>query len=83
LERVAVIQMQHIAYKGSAPAPQDLAGGQIDLLFEPTPSVTPLITVGKLRPIAVTALTRVKAQPDLPTLAESGYPDLDISTWCG
>jgi tripartite-type tricarboxylate transporter receptor subunit TctC len=82
-KRVAGIDMQHIPYKGSAPALQDLAGGQIDLMFDSMPSATPLINSGKLRAIAVTTLTRAKARPDLPTIAESGYPTFDISTWYG
>lgn len=82
-KRAAGIEMQHIAYKGSAPALQDLAGGQIDLMFDSMPSATPLINAGKLRPIAVTTLQRAKARPDLPTIAESGYPNFDISTWYG
>ena len=82
-KRAAGIEMQHIAYKGSAPALQDLAGGQIDLMFDSMPSATPLINAGKLRAIAVTTLQRAKARPDLPTVAESGYPNFDISTWYG
>ena len=82
-KRAAGIQMQHIPYKGSAPALQDLAGGQIDLMFDSMPSATPLINAGKLRAIAVTTANRAKARPDLPTIAESGYPGFDIATWYG
>lgn len=82
-KRAAGIEMQHIPYKGSAPALQDLAGGQIDLMFDSMPSATPLINAGKLRAIAVTTDSRAKARPDLPTIAESGYPGFDISTWYG
>ncbi len=77
----AGIQMQHIPYKGSAPALTDLAGGQLQLMFDSMPSATPMINSGKLRPIAVTTTTRAKARPDLPTIAESGFPGFDISTW--
>ena len=77
----AGIQMQHIPYKGSAPALTDLAGGQLQLMFDSMPSATPMINSGKLRAIAVTTTTRAKARPDLPTSAESGFPGFDISTW--
>jgi tripartite-type tricarboxylate transporter receptor subunit TctC len=77
----AGIQMQHIPYKGSAPALTDLAGGQLQLMFDSMPSATPMINSGKLRAIAVTTARRAKARPDLPTIAESGFPGFDISTW--
>lgn len=77
----AGIQMQHIPYKGSAPALTDLAGGQLQLMFDSMPSATPMINSGKLRAIAVTTTVRAKARPDLPTIAESGFPGFDISTW--
>ena len=77
----AGIHMQHIPYKGSAPALTDLAGGQLQLMFDSMPSATPMINSGKLRAIAVTTATRAKARPDLPTIAESGFPGFDISTW--
>ncbi len=77
----AGIQMQHIPYKGSAPALTDLAGGQLQLMFDSMPSATPMINSGKLRAIAVTTTKRAKARPDLPTIAESGFPGFDISTW--
>lgn len=77
----AGIQMQHIPYKGSAPALTDLAGGQLQLMFDSMPSATPMINSGKLRAIAVTTTVRAKARPDLPTITESGFPGFDISTW--
>ena len=79
----AGINMQHVPYKGSAPALADLVGGQVQLMFDSMPSAIPFIKSGKLRPIAVTTSTRAKALPDLPTIAESGYPGFDISTWYG
>nr|WP_235931888.1 tripartite tricarboxylate transporter substrate binding protein [Sheuella amnicola] len=80
---VAGIEMQHVPYKGSAPALADLVGGQIQLMFDSMPSAMPFIKSGKLRPIAVTTVKRAQALPDLPTLAESGYPGFDIATWYG
>ena len=79
----ADINMQHVPYKGSAPALADLVGGQVQLMFDSMPSAMPFIKSGKLRPIAVTTPTRAKALPELPTIAESGYPGFDISTWYG
>lgn len=80
---VAGIDMQHVPYKGSAPALADLVGGQIQLMFDSMPSAMPFIKSGKLRPIAVTTLKRAQALPDLPTIAEAGYPNFDIATWYG
>lgn len=79
----AGIEMQHVPYKGSAPALADLVGGQIQLMFDSMPSAMPFIKSGKLRAIAVTTLGRAQALPELPTIAESGYPGFDISTWYG
>jgi tripartite-type tricarboxylate transporter receptor subunit TctC len=80
---VAHIEMQHVPYKGSAPALADLAGGQIQLMFDSMPSAMALIKAGKLRPIAVTTSKRSQTLPDLPTVAELGYPGFDIATWYG
>jgi len=80
---VAGIQMQHVPYKGSAPALTDLVGSQIQLMFDSMPSAMPFIKSGKLRPVAVTTRKRVAELPEVPTIAESGYPDFDISTWYG
>jgi tripartite-type tricarboxylate transporter receptor subunit TctC len=79
----AGIEMQHIPYKGSSPALADLVGGQVQLMFDSMPSAMPFIKAGKLRAIAVTTLKRAQALPELPTIAESGYPGFDIATWYG
>ncbi len=79
----AGIEMQHVPYKGSSPALADLVGGQIQLMFDSMPSAMPFIKSGKLRAIAVTTLKRAQALPELPTIAESGYPGFDIATWYG
>lgn len=79
----AGIEMQHVPYKGSSPALADLVGGQIQLMFDSMPSAMPFIKSGKLRAIAVTTLKRAQALPELPTVAESGYPGFDIATWYG
>ena len=76
-------QMQHIPYKGSAPALQDLVGGQVQLMFDNLPSALPLIKAGKLRALAVTSAARSAALPDVPTVAESGLPGFEASSWFG
>lgn len=79
----AGIDMLHVPYRGSAPALADLVGGQIDLMFDSMPSAMPFISSGQLRAVAVTTSQRATALPDVPTVAESGYPGFDISTWYG
>ena len=73
--------MLHIPYKGSAPAVTDLLGGQVDSMFDNAPSSLPHVQAGKLRPIAVTSAQRSSFLPDVPTIAESGYPGFDIQSW--
>jgi tripartite-type tricarboxylate transporter receptor subunit TctC len=77
------VQMQHVPYKGSAPALTDLIGGQVQLIFDSMPSAMPHVKSGKIRALAVTTAKRSPAVPDLPTVAESGVPGFDISTWYG
>lgn len=81
LKKLAGIEMQHIPYKGSAPALTDLVGGQLDLMFDSMPSAMPFIKSGQLRAVAVTTPKRVGVLSDVPTVAESGYPKFDTSTW--
>ena len=77
------VSMQHVPYKGSAPALQDLVGGQVQLMFDNLPSSLAMIKAGKLRAIAVTSTARAAALPDVPTIAESGYPGFEASSWFG
>jgi len=77
------VQMTHIPYKGSAPALQDLIGGQVQLMFDNLPSALPQIKGGKLRALAVTSTTRAAVLPDVPTVAESGLPGFEASSWFG
>ena len=80
---MAGVQMTHIPYKGSAPALQDLIGGQVQLMFDNLPPSLPHIKAGKLRALAVTSATRSSALPDTPTIAESGLPGFEASSWFG
>ena len=80
---VAKIDLQHVPYKGSAPALADVMGGQIALLSSSIPSALGQIKAGKLRPLAVTSAKRSSSLPDVPTVAESGYPGFDYATWYG
>lgn len=79
----AGIDMLHVPYKGSAPALTDLMGGQVPLMFDSLPSSMPFIRSGAIRALAVTTSRRSSALPDVPTLAEAGYPGFSISTWYG
>jgi tripartite-type tricarboxylate transporter receptor subunit TctC len=77
----AGVDIMHVPYKGSAPAVQDLLGGQVQLMFDNLPSVLPLIRSGQLRALAVTTSERAPQLPDIPTIAESGLAGFDTSAW--
>ena len=80
---MAGVQMTHVPYKGSAPALQDLVGGQVQLMFDNLPSSLALIKASKLKALAVTSKVRAPALPDVPTMAESGLPGFEASSWFG
>jgi tripartite-type tricarboxylate transporter receptor subunit TctC len=73
----------HIPYKGSNPALLDLIGGQIDWLFDTPSAVMQHVRAGKLRALAIAAPQRSPQMPSVPTLAESGFPDMDYRIWMG
>jgi tripartite-type tricarboxylate transporter receptor subunit TctC len=79
----AGVQMMHVPYKGLAPALVDLIGNHIDLMFADVGLVMPYLKDNKLRVIAVTGVHRSTALPEVPTIAESGLPDYQASTWYG
>ncbi|MGZ5042951.1 MAG: Bug family tripartite tricarboxylate transporter substrate binding protein [Usitatibacter sp.] len=80
---MAGIDMTHVPYKGAAPAMNDLIGGQIQLMFDNWSSSSAQVHAGKIRALAVTTAKRSALAPELPTIAESGLPGFDISTWFG
>jgi tripartite-type tricarboxylate transporter receptor subunit TctC len=82
-KQVAGIQMTHIPYKGTGPALQDLLAGNIQLMFDSVSSVLPQVKSGSLRALGVTTKQRSPDLPDVPTIAESGYPDYRVSLWSG
>ncbi len=81
--QMAGIDMVHIPYKGMGPALQDVRSGNIQVLFDSLGTALPPINAGLVRPLAVGSAKRVDRLPDLPTIAESGYPDYVTSTWYG
>jgi tripartite-type tricarboxylate transporter receptor subunit TctC len=80
---MAGVDMQHIPYKGSPPALQDVVGGQVTMTFDNITTAWPLAKAGKLRALAVTTAKRSSIAPDVPTLAESGLPGFEIGSWQG
>ena len=79
----AGLNMLHVPYRGSAPAVTDLLGGQVQSMFDNTPSALPHVQGGRLRALAITSARRSPLLPDVPTLAESGYPGFDVQSWFG
>jgi tripartite-type tricarboxylate transporter receptor subunit TctC len=82
-KKVAGVSMVHIPYKGAAPALTDVVAGQAQLYFTSPISATPYVRSGRLRMVAVTSSRRSPSLPDVPTVAESGYPDFDVLSWWG
>ena len=83
LNSMAKIDTLGVPYKGQPPALTDLIGGSLQFMIVDLVVGTPLVTSGQLRAIAVTPAARVAYAPTLPTIAESGFPDYDFSTWVG
>ncbi|QUN27935.1 tripartite tricarboxylate transporter substrate binding protein [Cupriavidus sp. KK10] len=79
----ARLDVVHVPYKGSGPLVADLIGGQIDYAFDTMTAATPFIQQGKVIAIAQTRLKRAASHPNVPTLAESGFPGLDAASWYG
>jgi tripartite-type tricarboxylate transporter receptor subunit TctC len=82
-EQKAGIDFLSVPYKGTGPALNDLVGGQVLVDFDALPAVLPFIKAGRLKALAVAGKARVPQLPELPTMAEAGYPDVEISAWHG
>ena len=80
---MAGIDIRHIPYKGGPAAIPDLLGGRVTMMFGPIQTVMPVVGEGKLRALAVTSLKRSPAVPELPAIAESGYPGFEFTNWHG
>jgi len=83
LKRDAGVDTLVIPYKGTAPLLTDIMGGQVQLTADPMASSLPLARSGKIKALAVTAMKRVAAAPDIPTIAESGMTGFDFQSWYG
>jgi tripartite-type tricarboxylate transporter receptor subunit TctC len=83
LKVLAGIDIAHVAYKGSAPAMNDVLGKRVDMTFVSTVFVQSFIKAGRVHPIALTGPTRAPVLPDVPTFKEAGYPDFDLTGWYG
>jgi tripartite-type tricarboxylate transporter receptor subunit TctC len=79
----AGLDIRHIPYKGTVAAIPDLLGGRVTMAFSQLAVILPVVREGKLRALAVTSLKRSPALPEVPTIAESGYPGFDVTNWYG
>jgi tripartite-type tricarboxylate transporter receptor subunit TctC len=83
LSQAAGVKLTPVHYKGGAPALQDLVGGQVPVSINPLSELLPQLKTGKLRMLAVTSPQRSRFLPDVPTMAESGFPSIAFSSWLG
>jgi tripartite-type tricarboxylate transporter receptor subunit TctC len=79
----AGIRMNHVPYKGGAPAMLDLVAGQISLMFDNIPTAITQVRAGKVRAIGVAQARRTPAAPEIPTIAEAGFPGFEVTSWQG
>lgn len=80
-KRQTGIEMTHVPYRGASPAFNDLIPGRVDVMFNLISSSLPLVRTGQIRALGVATLQRVAVMPELPTIAEAGVPDFDMSSW--
>jgi len=80
---VAHARFNHVPYKGGGPALTDILGGQVNALYSIAFSAMPHVRAGRLKGLAVTSAARTRAAPELPTVAESGYPGFEVTGWFG
>ena len=79
----AGIKLLHIPYRGGGPAPADLLGGHVDIMFLSSSLAMPHVRAGKLKALAVTSDQRSKALPDVPSLVQAGFKDFNVQSWIG
>jgi len=77
------VEMVHVAYKGGGPAITAVIAGEVQLYFSTMPAALTQVKAGRLRALGVTSRTRVAAEPNIPTIAESGVPGYDVTGWFG
>ncbi|HEY5899071.1 MAG TPA: tripartite tricarboxylate transporter substrate binding protein [Burkholderiales bacterium] len=82
-QSMAGVKMNHVPYKGTGPALTDTISGQTDVFFSSTATALPHVKSGRLRAIAVTTAKRLPAEPEVPTIAESGVAGFDVALWHG
>jgi tripartite-type tricarboxylate transporter receptor subunit TctC len=82
-KQMAGIEMTHVPYKGAGPALTDLLSGNIQVMFDSLSTALPPVKSGLLRPLGISSSQRSPDLPDVPTIAESGYPDYTVSVWYG
>jgi tripartite-type tricarboxylate transporter receptor subunit TctC len=82
-KQMAGVDLVHIPYKGAGPALSDLLAGNVQLMFDTLGTAIPPVKAGMLRPLGVSSAKRIEELPDVPTIAESGYPDYLVSVWYG
>jgi len=82
-KNVTGTDMNQIPYKGSSPMVTDLLGGQVDVMFDNLPNALPHVKAGKMRALAVTSPKRLAELPEVPTVAELGYPGFEVAVWYG
>jgi tripartite-type tricarboxylate transporter receptor subunit TctC len=80
---IAGIQLTHVPYKGGVPAINDAMGGSIAMAVVSVPGLAPYVKAGRLRALGVTSAKRSSTMPEIPTIAEQGYPGFDVNYWLG
>jgi tripartite-type tricarboxylate transporter receptor subunit TctC len=82
-KRLAGVEITHVPYRGAAPAIQDLVAGHVSMMFDIVPLARPQIAAGKVRALAVASRQRIAALPDVPTMTEAGFPQIEGGPWFG
>jgi tripartite-type tricarboxylate transporter receptor subunit TctC len=81
LQHITGVDLQHVPYKGNAPALNDLLGGHVTMMFDIASTALPQVKAGKLKGLAVTSAKRSPDAPELPTMIEAGFPGFDVVAW--